>query len=59
VILAAAAHIPAALAEFLRACTLVANAARELRAALTKPRPREDPAHAGNLDQSHAQDSAH
>ena len=35
-ILTAAARVPAALAEFLRACILVATAARELRAALTK-----------------------
>jgi hypothetical protein len=35
-ILTAAARVPAALAEFLRACILVATAARELRAAITK-----------------------
>ena len=35
-ILTAAARVPAALAEFLRACILVATAARELRAALTE-----------------------
>jgi hypothetical protein len=43
VILTAAAHIPAALAEFLRACTLVASAARDLRAALAQPNGRDDP----------------
>lgn len=42
-ILTAAARIPAALAEFLRACILVATAARELRTALTKRVPRDDP----------------
>lgn len=41
VILTAAARIPAALAEFLRACILVANAARELRDAVAK-RPLRD-----------------
>lgn len=35
----AAARIPAALAEFLRACILVATAARELRTALTERSP--------------------
>jgi hypothetical protein len=35
VILTAAARIPAALAEFLRACVIAAAAARELRTALT------------------------
>lgn len=35
-VLTAAARVPAALAEFLRACALVATAARELRVALTK-----------------------
>jgi hypothetical protein len=43
VILTAAAHIPAALAEFLRACSLVANAAWELRAALNNPASRDEP----------------
>lgn len=38
-ILTAAARVPAALAEFLRACILVANAARELRTAVTKRAP--------------------
>jgi hypothetical protein len=52
VILTAAVRIPAALAEFLRACILVAAAARELRAALTKRSPHDDPVHAGNPDQS-------
>jgi hypothetical protein len=41
-ILTTAARIPAALAEFLRACILVANAARELRTALAKRAPRDD-----------------
>lgn len=36
-VLTAAARVPAALAEFLRACILVASAARELRAALASP----------------------
>ncbi len=44
VILTAAGHIPAALAEFLRACTLVVTAARDLRAALTKPSVGDAPA---------------
>jgi len=39
VIQTAAARIPQALAEFLRACILVAAAARELRTALTMRRP--------------------
>ena len=44
VILTAAARIPAALAEFLRACTLAATAAREFHAALTRaPSPPADP----------------
>jgi hypothetical protein len=38
-ILTAAARIPAALAEFLRACILVATAARELRTVLTRRAP--------------------
>jgi hypothetical protein len=38
-VLTAAARLPAALAEFLRACILVATAARELRAALAEPDP--------------------
>jgi hypothetical protein len=41
-ILTAAARVPAALAEFLRACILVATAARELRTALAKRTPRDD-----------------
>jgi hypothetical protein len=36
VILTAAARIPPALAEFLRACVTAADAARELRAAITR-----------------------
>lgn len=35
-ILTAAVRVPAALAEFLRACLLMATAARELHAVLTK-----------------------
>jgi hypothetical protein len=41
VILTAATRIPAALAEFLRACILAATAARELRTALTRPPARD------------------
>ena len=41
-ILTAATRIPAALAEFLRACIAVATAARELRTALTKSASHED-----------------
>ena len=37
--LTAAARVPTALAEFLRACILVATAARELRAALAERAP--------------------
>ena len=48
-ILTAAARIPAALAEFLRACILVTTAVGELRTALTKRVPRDDPAQAENL----------
>ena len=48
-ILTAAARIPAALAEFLRACILVATAVRELRTALTKRAPRDDTAHTETL----------
>jgi hypothetical protein len=58
-ILTAAARVPAALAEFLRACILVATAACELRVAITKRAPRNDPVHAGNPDQPCAQDSGH
>lgn len=47
-ILTAAARVPAALAEFLRACILVATAIRELRAAITKRAPRDDRVHAGS-----------
>ena len=43
-ILTAAARIPAALAEFLRACISVTAAARELRTAVTKCAPRDGPA---------------
>ena len=43
-ILTTAARVPAALAEFLRATILVANAARELRTALAKRTPRDDSA---------------
>ena len=46
-ILTNAAKIPAALAEFLRACILVANAARDLRAALTQHAPRDGPEQSG------------
>jgi hypothetical protein len=42
VILTAAARIPPALAEFLRACILVATAAHELRAALSRRVPEDD-----------------
>ncbi len=55
-ILTAAARIPAALAEFLRACILVAAAARELRTALAKRACREDPA---RTEQPSAEDSRH
>lgn len=53
-ILTAAARIPAALAEFLRACILVATAAQELRTALTKRVSRDDPAHT-EIPSSHVQ----
>jgi hypothetical protein len=53
-ILTATARIPAALAEFLRACILVATAARELRTALTKRAPQHGSAHTNR-----AQDSGH
>lgn len=42
VILTAAARIPAALADFLRACVPAAAAARELCAALTARAPAKD-----------------
>jgi hypothetical protein len=59
-VLTAAARVPAALAEFLRACILLATAACELRAALAKRAPRDDPAHAaGTPGQPCAQDSGH
>jgi hypothetical protein len=51
-ILTAAARIPAALAEFLRACILVVTAARELRTALARRVPGDGPAHSGNPVQS-------
>ena len=47
-ILTAAAHIPAALAEFLRACVLVVTAARELRTALARRVPGDGLASSGN-----------
>jgi hypothetical protein len=50
-ILTAAARIAAALAEFLRACILVATAVREIRTALCRCAPCDDPAPAGNRDQ--------
>jgi hypothetical protein len=52
VILNAAARVPAALAEFLRACTLVAVAARELRTALAKRPARAEPAPVGSAEDS-------
>ena len=55
--LTAAARIPAALAEFLRACILVAAAAHELRTALTKRAPRNDSGQARNPVLLRAQDS--
>ena len=55
-ILTAAARVPAALAEFLRACILVAAAARELRTALAKRAPRDDSALA---EPPSAEDSGH
>jgi hypothetical protein len=42
-ILTAAVRVPTALAEFLRACILVATAARELRDAIAKRPLREAP----------------
>ena len=47
-ILTTAARIPAALAEFLRACVLVVTAARELRTAIAKCVPGDGLAHSGN-----------
>ena len=44
VILTAAARVPAALAEFLRACILVAAAARDLRTAFANRPARDAPA---------------
>jgi hypothetical protein len=55
-ILTAAARVPAAVAEFLRACVLVAVAARELRAAITRRAPRDDSALA---DPPSAEDPGH
>ena len=46
-ILTAATRVPAALAEFLRACIVVVTAAREFRTALTRRAPHDDPAQAG------------
>lgn len=43
-VLTAAARVPAALAEFLRACVLVAAAARELRATIIRRAPHDDSA---------------
>lgn len=48
-VLTAAARVPTALAEFLRSCILVATAARELRVAIAKRAPCDDPTLAGNL----------
>jgi hypothetical protein len=56
-ILTAAARIPAALAEFLRACILVTTAARELCTALTKRAPRDDSAQARSSEPPCAQHS--
>jgi hypothetical protein len=58
-ILTAAARIPPALAEFLRACILVAAAARELRTALTDRAPRDDYAQAGSPEPPRSQNSGH
>ena len=55
-ILTTAARIPSALADFLRACILVANAARELRTALAKRAPHDDSAWA---EPPSAEDSGH
>jgi hypothetical protein len=46
VILTAAARIPAALTEFLRACIPLAAAARELRATVSGPTAHDEPASA-------------
>lgn len=58
-VLTAAARVPAALAEFLRACILVATAARELRAALAERSPCDHLTHAGDPGTPGAQDSGH
>lgn len=58
-ILTAATRIPAALAEFLRACILVATAVRELHTALTKRTLHDDFGKAGNPELPRAQDSGH
>jgi hypothetical protein len=58
-ILTAAARIPAALAEFLRACILVTTATRDLRTAITRRASRDDHAQAENCEQPCAQDSGH
>lgn len=55
-ILTAAARVPAALAEFLRACILVATAARDLHIALAKRAPRDDSVRA---EPPSAEDSGH
>jgi hypothetical protein len=55
-ILTAATRLPAALAEFLRACILVAAAARDLRNAFAKHTPRDATARAERLS---AKDSGH
>ena len=56
-VLTAAARVPAALAEFLRACILVTSAARELRTGLTEHVPRDNSAKAENSELPGAQDS--
>jgi hypothetical protein len=55
-ILTAAARVPAALAEFLRACILVASAAHELRTAIAERAARDDSALA---EPPSAEDSGH
>jgi hypothetical protein len=59
VILTAAARIPAALAEFLRACVIAAAAARELRTALTGRPPVKTPDPRRNAELPCEQDSRH
>jgi len=58
-ILTAAARIPAALAEFLRACILVVTAARDFRTALTNRASRDDFGKAGSIELPRAHDSGH